>query len=379
MAGRPRKHNINVPNLFCFADPRTKRIYWQYKHPLTGKRHGLGTDETEATAIAIEANLRISAQQANQVSVIRERSLAIAGQGITVSGWLERYKAIQDERLKSGDIRPNTYKQRNKPIALLNQHAGMKMLAEVGAKDIAEILDDYKANGQPRMAQVVRSVLIDVFKEAQHAGEVPSGYNPALATKQPRKKVLRQRLDLEEWQAIFTVADAKHHYMGNAMLLALVTGQRLGDIANMKFADIWDDHLHIVQEKTGTRLAIPLSLRCKAIGWSLEDIVKRCRDYVVSPYLVHFFHTTSQAKRGDGVTPRTLTMRFSKARDKTGLHWENGTPPTFHEQRSLSERLYREQGDVDTRHLLGHKSQHQTDAYNDDRGKDWLTIQVKSG
>lgn len=37
----------------------------------------------------------------------------------------------------------------------------------------------------------VRSVLIDVFKEAQHAGEVPPGYNPALATKQPRRKVTR--------------------------------------------------------------------------------------------------------------------------------------------------------------------------------------------
>ncbi len=37
----------------------------------------------------------------------------------------------------------------------------------------------------------VRSVLIDVFKEAQHAGEAPPGYNPALATKQPRRKVIR--------------------------------------------------------------------------------------------------------------------------------------------------------------------------------------------
>lgn len=33
------------------------------------------------------------------------------------------------------------------------------------------------------MAQVVRTTLIDVFKEAQHAGEVPPGYNPAEATK----------------------------------------------------------------------------------------------------------------------------------------------------------------------------------------------------
>lgn len=37
----------------------------------------------------------------------------------------------------------------------------------------------------------VRSVLIDVFKETQHAGETPPGYNPAFATKQPRRKVTR--------------------------------------------------------------------------------------------------------------------------------------------------------------------------------------------
>ena len=32
------------------------------------------------------------------------------------------------------------------------------------------------------------------------------------------------------------------------MLLALVTGQRLGDISRMKFSDIWDDHLHVVND-----------------------------------------------------------------------------------------------------------------------------------
>lgn len=46
------------------------------------------------------------------------------------------------------------------------------------------------------------------------------------------------------------------------MLLAVVTGQRLGDIPDMKFSDVWDDMLHIEQEKTGVKLAIPLSLRC---------------------------------------------------------------------------------------------------------------------
>ncbi|WP_142906035.1 tyrosine-type recombinase/integrase, partial [Klebsiella pneumoniae] len=102
---------------------------------------------------------------------------------------------------------------------------------------------------------------------------------PALATKQPRRKITRQRLTLEEWQKIFDIADENHKYMGNAMLLAIVTGQRLGDISRMKFSDIWDDHLHVEQEKTGSKIAIPLALRCNAINWSLRDVISRCRDY----------------------------------------------------------------------------------------------------
>lgn len=48
---------------------------------------------------------------------------------------------------------------------------------------------------------------------------------------------------------IFEVADNQHKYLGNAMLLAVITGQRIGDIVKMKFSDIWDDMLHIEQEK----------------------------------------------------------------------------------------------------------------------------------
>ncbi len=73
------------------------------------------------------------------------------------------------------------------------------------------------------------------------------------------------------------------------------------------------------------------------------------------------------------VKANTLTMNFSKARDQVEIDWGDGTPATFHEQRSLSERLYNEQG-VDTRKLLGHKTQQQTDKYHDDRGKEWQKV-----
>ncbi|EEU9599783.1 TPA: phage integrase Arm DNA-binding domain-containing protein [Escherichia coli] len=373
MAARPRKNNVSVPNLYPLYSRKVNKVYWRYKHPVTGKFHSLGANEAEAIAIATEANTRLAEQRTRQILAISDRIATSKGKAITTSTWLDRYQAIQDDRLKSGDIKLNTYKQKAKPVSLLRERAGMKLISSVDVRDIAQLLDEYITAGQPRMAQVVRSVLIDVFKEAQHYGEVPPGYNPALATKQPRRKITRQRLSLEEWQKIFDIADASHRYMGNAMLLALVTGQRLGDISRMKFSDIWDDHLHIIQEKTGSKIAIPLSLRLNAINWSLRDVVARCRDYAVSPYLVHFFRTTSQAERGAQVKSNTLTMNFSKARDLAGIDWGEGSPATFHEQRSLSERLYKEQG-LDTQKLLGHKTQQQTDRYHDDRGKGWIKV-----
>lgn len=61
------------------------------------------------------------------------------------------------------------------------------------------------------------------------------------------------------------------------MLLALVTGQRREDIVRMKFSDVWDGHLHVIQGKTGMRLALPLTLYCDAVNMTLKDVIARCR------------------------------------------------------------------------------------------------------
>ncbi len=358
---------------------RTGKVYWQYKHPLSGRFHSLGTDENEAKQVATEANTIIAEQRTRQILSVNERLERMKGRrsDITVTEWLDKYISIQEDRLQHNELRPNSYRQKGKPIRLFREHCGMQHLKDITALDIAEIIDAVKAEGHNRMAQVVRMVLIDVFKEAQHAGHVPPGFNPAQATKQPRNRVNRQRLSLPEWQAIFESVSRRQPYLKCGMLLALVTGQRLGDICNLKFSDIWDDMLHITQEKTGSKLAIPLNLKCDALNITLREVISQCRDAVVSKYLVHYRHTTSQANRGDQVSANTLTTAFKKAREKCGIKWEQGTAPTFHEQRSLSERLYREQG-LDTQKLLGHKSRKMTDRYNDDRGKDWVIVDIKT-
>lgn len=306
---------------------------------------------------------------------LREKLSTKLSMSITATSWIDKYIKIQDERLKSGEINLNTYKQKEAPVETFRRECGTMDLQAVGAKDIAAIIEQYKERGQRRMAQVVRMVLVDVYKEAQHAGEVEPGYNPALATRKPINKVQRERFDIEEWRVIFQEAEKSQRYVQNSMLLSVVTGQRLGDISRMKFSDIWDDDLHIEQEKTGMKLAIPLSLRCNELDISLREVIARCRDMIISPYLLHIHHTTGIAKRGGRVSAASITASFSNMRDRSGLKWTEGTPPTFHEQRSLSERLYRAQG-IDTQKLLGHKNQMMTDRYNDDRGKDWVVLAI---
>ncbi|MDR8320105.1 integrase, partial [Acinetobacter baumannii] len=139
---------------------KVNKVYWRYKHPITGKFHSLGTDEAEATAIAIEANKRLAEQQTRQIMAIADRISTNSGKSISTNTWLERYWKIQQERLKSGDIKENTIKQKAKPVSLLKERVGMKLISAVNVRDVAQILDEYLAEGQPRMAQVIRSVLI---------------------------------------------------------------------------------------------------------------------------------------------------------------------------------------------------------------------------
>lgn len=372
---RPRKYRVNIPGLSCYTDARTKKMYWRYKHPITGKFHGLGVDEAEATKIAIEANLRLTEQQMANLIRIRNEISRDENKSLTTSAWVEKYRKIQMGRVKGGEIKEDTMRFREYALQAMISNFGIRPIDEVGARDIAGILDTYIDQGKGRMAQMMRASLSDVFKEAQHAGEVPAGYNPALATKQPRAKITRQRLSLKEWQQIYNQALKLSAFVPRAMMLAVLTGQRVGDIAKMKFTDIWDDQLHIIQEKTGSKVSIPLSIRCDALGVSLRDVIAECRDAVLSPWILHHHRSLRACKRGGSIKKSTISKGFTEARDMTGLKWKNATPPSFHEQRSLSERLYSEQG-INTQILLGHKTSKMTDKYHDDRGMDWTVVAV---
>jgi len=118
---------------------------------------------------------------------------------------------------------------------------------------------------------------------------------------------------------------------------ALVTGQRREDIAGMKFSNIYDNQLHIIQVKTGAMIAITVPLALTSAGLKLSTVIDRCGlvsrcDYLVSAGI--------RKNNPDGsVHPDTLIKGFVKARNNAGIVLSNN-PPTFHEIRSLSGRLY---------------------------------------
>jgi integrase len=136
--------------------------------------------------------------------------------------------------------------------------------------------------------------------------------------------------------------------------------------------------------KTDEKIKIPLSLRLNAVNWSVGEIVARCRDSVLSRHLLHHIRHKGKAKPGHPIMESTLTDAFAKARDLSGLTWpaigedeEPQDPPSLHEIRSLSERLYRnERGAKFAQSLLAHKHAKQTTEYDDPRSPRWVEIEI---
>ncbi|HDV8236518.1 phage integrase Arm DNA-binding domain-containing protein [Enterobacter hormaechei] len=372
MSPRPRKNSISIPGLYARFDRRTDKTYYQYKNPVTGKFHGLGTDKAKAEKIAATANQRIAAAETDYfLKQIDEKPAANKTRGISLKGWVVRYEKVQRTRVSNGELSEGRFKEKMRMANLLAERLGNHPLRSLEVRDFSLLLEEWLDKGQASTALNNRVVWIDLYREAQHAGEVPPGWNPPEATRKPIPKVSRARLSIEDWKAIFSVAP-EGHYIRNAMLLALVAGQRREDIVRMKFSDVWDDHLHVIQGKTGMRLALPLSLYSEAVGITLREVIAGCRDRIVSPYLIH----SQLQKKGQPMSKDNLSDYFAEARDKAGIKPPEGkTPTTFHEQRSLSERLYRAQG-IDTKTLLGHKVQATTDKYNDTRGQEWIKLVI---
>lgn len=369
MAARPRMAkrrnwpanlNQNGAGYFYWRDPHTKKDY------------GLGRDQAKAFQEARVANAEV-ARRAKHTSLLERITQP---EGKTLAQWGPEYLKTYESTRSPTAKTMQTVKSGVR--AALAAPFADKTLTAITTKDVAEYIAAAVGARGANMAKLIRKTLLDMFREAETVGLIENGKNPVSVTRTPKFEVERSRLTLGQFQSVYAKAVEFDPWVARSLELALLTGQRREDIASMKFADVKEGFLHVIQAKTGMKLRIPLSVQLNVLNMTLEDAIRRARDNVISKSILHHTRPFKTRKSGAAVQPDTLTKVFQDLRESAALTWEEGkSPATFHELRSLSARLYTEQYGPDfAQSIMGHKTASMTEMYRDTRGAEWVEIKV---
>lgn len=346
--------------------------YFYWRNPITKEDHGLGRDQAKAFSEARAANLAI-AQVRGETSLAQK---ILEPEGKTLDAWATEYEVIYETTRTTSAASIKTMKAGVRAVrtaSFIESH-----LRKITTAQISMFIEAAVESRGANMAALIRRTLADMFREAETKGLIETGKNPVTVTRKPKFDVERSRLTLDHFKRIYAEAEAADPWVARSMEFAVVTAQRREDIAKMKFANVRDGFLFVTQTKTGAKLRIPLSLHLDALGLSVEDIIKRCRDSVISKSMLHHVRHMVKVRPGHAVDADSITRGFMLARDRVEIVWEEGrTPATFHEIRSLAARLYTEQyGAEFAQALLGHKSAKMTEMYRDARGAEWIEIRA---
>lgn len=346
--------------------------YFYWRDPDTKKSHGLGRDQTKAFAEARAANLAIEQRRG-------PRNLAqklLEPEGKTLDVWSGEYEQIYIDTREGTAATIKTVKAGIR--AVRSAPFLSKNLRSIKTEEVSIFIEQAAEKRGAQMAALMRKTLMDMFREAEVKGLIETGKNPVTVTRVPKFEVERSRLTWENFLEVYKAAEEFDPWVARSFELALLTAQRREDIANMMFADVKDGFLFVEQQKTKAKIRIPVAVKLDVIGLSLEDVIRRCRDRFVSRSMLHYNKKASGRDAGDPVTSQALTKYFRLCREKSQITWEEGkTPPTFHELRSLSARLYSDQYTEDfARAILGHKSASMTAMYRDTRGAEWTEVKL---
>lgn len=295
----------------------------------------------------------------------------------TLGEWAEIYKSLLSER----QICEKTKQNRIHHVNRIVKEMGDKCIGSIRPHEISAFVAKV-GKEHPGTSKRILIEIRAMFYEAVANDWVST--NPAKSVRIPKVTVKRRRLSLEEWKKIDEYA-RKHSppWVHRMFRLALVTGQRRSDLVKMKFSDVWAhqdgiEYLHIIQAKTGARLAIPLDLRLESVRLSVRDVVEDCRNYAKFGD-GHLLRKTT----GQPPCPESMSWRFEEAFEKVVPNHVDGTNnPSLHECRSLAAREYEREG-LKVQGLLGHSKASMTELYLAGRGLDeregrWKTVEMPS-
>lgn len=352
---RQKKNSDLPPYLYRYPDG-----LYLFERP-DGRRFSLGNNKARAVRLAIQLNQELRSPTALEEQLLRK----IKGENINrLADVLERYIT---EFLPERGLAAKTLSENIRMLKMASKVLGESATDQVSIKQVAEFLDPLPSNTSNK----IRAQLSQFFAWAIAKGL--TGLNPAAQTLKQREVVVRQRLALDQYLLIWQAAEP---WFQNAMDLGLQTLQRRQDLCMMRFSDIRDGRLFVAQRKVERHRSGHLAI---LIAPPLQAAIDRCRDSVLSPFLIHRSpekkRVAKDREHWSQVLPEMLSREFQDLRDRLGLFNRLPTAerPTFHEIRALGAHLY-EQSGIDPQALLGHTSQKTTRVYLDRHQIEYLEV-----
>lgn len=163
---------------------------------------------------------------------------------------------------------PSTRKDREAIGLLISKGFAQFHASDVTTPDVDKFLSKWAS--KPRYYNVIKGVLSQVLRHAAVQGW-REGHNPCdniSGQATPGRKRVVSDAEIVAMRAALSAATYSTGMLA-VLDLALLTGQRIGDIIALRWQDVRDDGLHITQAKTGARLVV---------GWSadLRRAIERC-------------------------------------------------------------------------------------------------------
>ena len=350
------------PNLY--ASVTKGNMYYAYKHPVNKKRYGLGTNKLNAIKTARLMNDKF--EQRFEIEKLLGCGL------IKMNALCDEYRAFIKQQLSVGKLAQSTVDNRGYTLDRVKLKLGKTYARDIQTIDITRYLnkmyDPKTGEGTARARDVHRGHLMLIFDYAIQEGYVDK-FNPAEPCLKVSKKRVTRRHTVEGWNAIYNAAEP---WLKNAMDLAILILQRRSDLVDIKFSDIKDGHIKVIQKKSIKHDSAYIKIEVTS---ELAQVIQQCKaDNLFSPYLIHRVpakRTKAAMDTGNHrtyITPAYLSRAFKKVRDLVNPYpdYTEEEQPGIHQGKALGSKLYKRRFGESATTMAGHTNKKMTNFYEED-------------
>jgi integrase len=252
-------------------------------------------------------------------------------------------------------------------IAFLDKRADDE-LADITKTDLVEFRNQLAGRIGPGRVNFYVKVLRMFFKAAHRDGYLLENQAAYLETVRNRPDERRRPLTIEEIRSVLAIADPEWKSL---IRLGLYTGQRLADLAALKWSnvDLERGEIRLTTRKTGRRLTIPIAGRLREHLEALPD-----SDELSAPLHPKAFSTLQKDGRAAGLSNQFVSILAQAGFREEHTHKGRGvgrsarrqtSALSFHSLRHSAVTLLKDAGipQATVMEIIGHDSEQMSAVY----------------